>query len=124
MKQILLVLLLLQVISCNTTKVEKKITITNFSKPFLDSLLPNKNLKNQYITYNAEIKGYTNDTIIVYFSDKKDSFYSKKLVPTYLIGKINKRYWEEDAGKTIKYLRIEPYKATKGTLKLKYGLYK
>ena len=103
--------------SC-TNKVEKKIVIKDFSKSFFDSVQPNKKMiKEGYVVYNVEIKGNVNDTIIVYFVNNKN-------FPTYLTGEINERYWEEYTGKLKKHLRIEPYKATKGILKIRYGLYK
>ena len=123
MKYLYIILIAVLSISC-VNSVEKKITITDFSHPFLDSLYPNSRMKDKYITYNVEIRGYTNDTIIVYFSKSKKYFKENKIKPTYLSGKINERYWEEHLGKTQKHLRIDPYKATKGELKIKYGLYK
>ncbi len=92
--------------------------MTDFSRPFLDSLQPSTRMKKEgYITYNVEVEGYVNDTIIIYFT-------GNKRYPNYLSGEINKRYWEEYLGKTPKYLSIYPYRATKGKLKIKYGLYK
>jgi len=103
-------------ISC-VSSVEKNKIMTDFSQSFLDSVQPNRIMKGKYITYNVEIKGYVNDTIIIYFTGNKK-------YPTYLSGEINKRYWEEYSARTQKYLSIAPYRATKGKLKIKYGLYK
>ncbi len=125
MKYIYLTLISVLFFSCIGSSIEKRITIKDFSHSFIDSLKPNARMvKAGYIAHSVEIKGYTNDTIIVYFSMRKKYFEDNKKHPTYLSGEINERYFEEYSGKTQKYLQVEPYKATKGKLKIKYGLYK
>jgi competence protein ComGF len=112
-KVMLYVILICGFLSCNTDK--RKITITDFSKSFSDTLYPNKN--STYAAFFVEIKGEVNDSIILEFHE------SKNALPFYFDGKIDKRLSLDYYGDGPQILNFKPYKATEGKLEIKYGLY-
>jgi hypothetical protein len=105
-------------LSC-TTKVEKTIALNNLKKIFIDSLAPNKKMiKKGYITYNVEISGFSNDSIILNINKGEKEF------NIYLKGNFKQKFMDEYLGKSSRYININPYKSTKNKIFIKYGLYK
>mgnify|MGYP001094710044 CR=1 FL=1 len=105
-------------LSC-TNKVEKVTTINNLKDSFIDSLTPNKKMiREGYITYNVEISGFSNDSIILNINN------GKKESNIYLKGNFNQKFVDEYLGKFTRYININPYKSTKNKIFIKYGLYK
>ncbi|MBN4047102.1 hypothetical protein JYU05_00995 [bacterium AH-315-P13] len=112
-KLMLYVILIGGFLSCNTNK--KRITITDFSKSFSDTLYPNEN--STYAMMNIWVRGFVNDTIQI-------RLYSKDSEPILkLKGEINERWYTDYYGGGERIVIFEPYKATEGKLEIKYGLY-
>ena len=103
------------ILSCNKDK--KYIIITDFSKTFIDSLYPYQKTISGYTTFYIEIKGEVNDSIILKFHKNKDA------VHFYFNGKINEKMSFDYYGGVHQIIKFDPYKATNGKLKIKYGLY-
>ena len=118
MKTRFIILILLIISSC-TSKVEKSISFKNMDKSFKDSLYPTELMKERgYITFNVEISGFSNDSIILnlYDGEKESNIYLKD--------SFSERYMEEYLGKLPRYIYLDPYKSTNNTIEIKYGLYK
>ena len=109
----LFVILIGGFLSCNTDK--KRITITDFNKSFCDTLYPNEN--SAYAMMNIWVKGFVNDTILIKLGSKNETPILK------LKGEINERWYTDYYGGGKRIVIFEPYKAKKGKLEIKYGLY-
>ncbi|CAM4254270.1 hypothetical protein [Gillisia hiemivivida] len=96
---------------------KKEVTIDNFDKKFIDSLIPNPD--ENYSVFYAKIKGYSNDKIRLSISPVKienpESYY-------YFIGDFEEEVRLDYYGESNKYISFDPYKATQGKVKLKYQL--
>jgi hypothetical protein len=116
-------ILLLLIISCTSTLLlscreredRKVVTLIDFTKEFKDSINPNKNYT--YTAFFVEIKGEVNDSIIFEFHE------SKNAVPFYFNRKIDEQLSFDYYGGFPCVFIFKPYKASKGELKIKYGLY-
>lgn len=87
-----------------------KILVKDFSKTTIDSLTPE--FGKAYYTQIVEIKGYTDDSIII------KGIYG---YPIYLNGKIDKKFNAEYyGGSSNSIILIQPYKAKLGKLKVKH----
>lgn len=111
----LLIPILIFLISCGNTTDKKKITINNFSEKFIDSLIPIPD--KSYAVYYIKIEGTSNDTIRISPSKSKDPKHSY-----YLIGDFEKEIRLDYYGGSKQYITFDPYKATKGKVKLTYAL--
>jgi len=101
-------------VSCGEREDRKSITITDFSKSFSDTLYPIKNTT--YAAVSVEIKGEVNDSIIL-------EFHARDAIPFYFNGKIDERFSFDYYGEGPQILNFKPFKATRGKLKIEYGLY-
>ncbi len=113
----LIILIFVFLSSCNY-KNEQTVTIVDFQSEFVDSLIPKKKMiKNGYATFNVEIKGFVNDSIKINLENGKQN------TSFFLNGKIDSRFIDEYSGCCPRYIYIYPYKASKGKVEIKYGLY-
>lgn len=114
MKNLLLMFLILCVFSCNNTesKREKIYEITEFDKPISETLIPQKG--GNYSVKKIEVKGFSDDTIIVSFG--------KGYYKHYLTKKIDTVFSADYYGDKKATFIFEPYKAKKGSLKLKFRI--
>ena len=87
-------------LSCNTNVRTR--TINDFSKPFSDTLFPNKN--STYASFFLEIKGEVNDSILLEFQE------SKNAVPFYFYGKIDERLVFDYYGGSPQVIKFKPFK--------------
>jgi len=87
----------------------KEIFIDNFSNTTVNTLDPV--IGKAYSSQEIKIEGYVNDTIII------RDFYG---YPIYLNGKLEKVLNSEYYGSYPSTIKIEPYKATEGRLKIKH----
>ncbi len=91
----------------------KSIVITDFSNAIIDTIIPNE--KGPYSTAIFEIEGHSNDTIKVEFYGYKRKFtgdFKRNIKMDY--------YGGIGTGVVFKF---DPYRAKKGELKIKYGIY-
>jgi hypothetical protein len=90
----------------------KSFVITDFEKPILDSLVPSTHTA--YSTYSIKIKGFSNDTILVYQYDKS--------LALRLSGQIDSTFKSPHYGNATEFFIFEPFKATKGKITVEYML--
>jgi hypothetical protein len=114
MKKFNLIFLIFSLIFLSCNRDNKKIKITDFSKPQKIKVKPYKNYP--YTMMNISVKGYANDTILIKL-DSKNSLPILKLV-----GNINERWNTDYYGEGERMLIFEPYKATEGKLQIDFGL--
>lgn len=92
-------------------------TIDNFNEEFIDSLISNSD-KN-YAVFYVKIEGNSNDTLRLNISPSKsqdpNGYY-------YFIGNFEKEIRLDYYGESNQYITFDPYKATKGKVKLIYQL--
>ncbi|NJB38208.1 hypothetical protein [Croceivirga sp. JEA036] len=115
MKKIAICFLLYNlIISCNCNNRGDQINflITDFTKQRVDTLVPYKN--KSYITYYIKIKGKVNDTIKIQRKDYGHYF----ILPGHVDTLLNGDYY----GTENIIWTFDPYKATKGELKIEYSL--
>lgn len=98
--------------SCNKDKTE--LEITDFSKSHTVILEPYKFYP--YSTLNVWVEGYSNDTILIKLHNKKNTPILK------LQGKFKERWHTDYYGEGSRTFIFEPYKATKGKVKIQYSL--
>ena len=110
-----LIAILIFLISCGNSTDNKKITIDNFDEKFIDSLIPIPD--KSYAVYYIKIEGTSNDTIRISLSKSEDSKHYY-----YLIGDFKKEIRLDYYGGSVEYITFDPYKATKGKVKLTYQL--
>jgi len=110
-----LIAILIFLISCGNSPDSKKVTIDNFNEKFVDSLIPIPD--KSYNVYYIKIQGSSNDTIRISPSKSKDPKHYY-----YLIGNFKKEIRLDYYGGSIEYITFDPYKATKGKVKLTYQL--
>ena len=113
--RLLTILILLS--SCENSSDKKKVTIDNFNEKFVDSLIPipDKN----YSVFYVKIEGNSNDTIRLNLSSTNTQ------VPNldyFFIGDFEEEIRLDYYGESIQYITFDPYKATKGKIKLIYRL--
>ena len=96
---------------------KKKITIDNFNEKFLDSLIPIPD--KSYAVFYTKIEGNSNDTIRLNISPDKSEDPNGNY---YFIGDFKKEIRMDYYGESIQYITLDPYKATKGKVKLTYML--
>jgi len=108
----LFALCLIILTSCNRDKAT--LNITDFSKDVTVKIEPYD--KYPYTMMNIWVKGYTNDTILI----KLDSHNNSPILK--LSGKIDERWYTDYYGGGSKTMIFEPYKATDGTLEIKFEL--
>ena len=111
-RQIVHFFILVLFISCN--RDDKVIEISNFSEPQTIFLEPYKNYP--YTLMNIWVKGYVNDTILIWIDSKK----SKPILK--LSGQINERWQTDYYGEGKKTIFFEPYKASEGNIEIKAKL--
>lgn len=92
----------------------EKLTITDFSTPKEITLKPYK--YKIYAMKNIKIKGYTNDTMLIYLHSVK----GKPLMK--LIGKVEEHWYSDYYGEGPVKLIFDPYKATEGELEIDFSL--
>ncbi|MCH4824608.1 hypothetical protein ML462_15650 [Gramella lutea] len=110
-----LIAILILLSSCGNRTDKKKITIEDFDKKFIDSLIPSPD--KSYAVYYIKIKGTSNDTIRITASKPSDSSHYY-----YLNGNIEKEIRMDYYGGSKEYITFDPYKATKGKVELTYQL--
>lgn len=98
--------------SCNKDKA--KLVITDFSEPQEITLEPYDLYP--YTMMNVWITGHVNDTIIL----KMHSDDNKPILK--LSGNIKERWYTDYYGEGSRTLIFDPYKATKGELKIEFQL--
>ena len=114
MKSLISTFFILSLFSCdkidnNRTKIYD---ITTFDKTIYDTLIPVKG--EYYGAKSIEVKGYTNDTIIVSFGGNyKKQYLSKEIDTVFSID-----YYGEYKAVFI----FDPYKSKKGKLKIKFKI--
>lgn len=101
------------ILSCNKDK--KSITVTDFTKVYTDSISPDDKSYSGYTTYYVEIKGEVNDSVIFKFARKEG-------LPFYFKGVIDEKLSFDYYGGHPCFIKFNPYKASKGKLKISYEL--
>lgn len=103
--------------SCENSSDKKKVTIDNFNEKFIDSLIPipDKN----YSVFYTKIEGNSNDTIRLNLSPSKLQDPNRNY---YFIGNFEKEIRLDYYGGSNQYITFDPYKATKGKIKITYQL--
>src|SRR5690606_31595272 len=112
-----LITLLILLSSCENSSDRKKVTIDNFNEKFIDSLvpIPDKN----YSVFYVKIEGNSNDTIRLNLGSNNPQV---RPLDYYFIGDFEEEIRLDYYGESNKYITFDPYKATKGMIKLIYRL--
>ena len=113
-KRSVLIFSLLIFYSCNKNEDRKKIIINDFSKIRKDTLTP-KNIQSYYSS-TIEVKGFSNDTILI------KRFITKNIYNIKLFGEIDTIIRSDYYGKNKIIFIFNPYIANKGKLNIKYSL--
>lgn len=93
----------------------KKVKIKNFEEKFIDSLVPGDDIN--YSIFYIKIEGYSNDTIRITPSKSEDQEHYY-----YLTGEFEKEIRQDYYGGYNTYITFDPYKATKGKIKITYSI--
>lgn len=111
MQYFTIILIVVSFFSCNT--VEREVVISQFNETFIDTIRPIG--EKGYSTMKLQINGEVNDSVVIFFQG----------TPKYYIGSFSDERLGDFYGGNESYLeiKVEPYKATKGSLELKYGIY-
>ncbi|MEP6262279.1 MAG: hypothetical protein ABJ092_11915 [Gillisia sp.] len=112
-----LITILILLSSCENSSDKKKVTIDNFNEKFVDSLIPVPD-KNYSVCY-VKIEGNSNDTIRLNLSSNNPQIPSSDY---YFIGDFEEEIRLDYYGESNQYVTFDPYKATKGKIKLIYRL--
>ncbi len=92
-------------------KNNKKVTITDFSKTYTDTIFPSKN--ENYAVMILKIKGNVNDTIEINFQGIKRKYFG------IFTDDLTKDYY----GGFYIPVTFNPLNATKGKIEMEYGIY-
>lgn len=106
---LLIFLSIFLLISCSNN--ERKLFIDNFSKKITDTIIPEEGKAYGAAIY--EIKGNSNDTILVTFNGVKKQFF----------GKFDYKFRMDYYGGIDVDFEFDPYRATDGKIDIEYGLY-
>ena len=109
--QLLFAVLLFAGNSCS--KVDKKISVKEFNKTIIDSLIPKKN--GSYTSYIIRIKGHTNDSI---YLKPCESCYRFFVTGNAIDEKLIFDYY----GEFKQTFEFNPYKATAGELDIEFSI--
>jgi len=113
--RLLTILILLS--SCENSSDRKKVTIDNFNEKFIDSLVPIPD--KAYSVFYVKIEGNSNDTIRLNLGSNNPQV---PHLDYYFTGDFEEEIRLDYYGESNKYITFDPYKATKGKIKLIYRL--
>ena len=110
MRKLIYIVSIISLLSSCSDGVEKSIEIKDFTSIIKDSLIPKKNIN--YTASFIEISGFVDDSICI-----NEGVYKK-----YISGKIDTTFRSDYYGEYPAQFVLNPYKAKKGNLKVKFRI--